>query len=163
MRGYPSKTLLTRMRDDGWAFVCRLNKNRRVNGQALRHHRRHPSWAESGQRSGGVKGLVVRYGKQYDATNRLTLPAAEVRRVDRIRAPIEEVMRVCKDQRSLTGCQARSERAQQHHITCCRVAVCVLQRERHDRHLSIYHLKRQLGFRGPSVVLPALERLRSPA
>jgi hypothetical protein len=43
------------------------------------------------------------------------------------------------------------------------VAVCVLQRERHDRHLSIYHLKRQLGFRGPSVVLPALERLRSPA
>jgi hypothetical protein len=160
---YPSKALLKRIRDYGWYFVCRLKKNRRFNGHALRHHRRHPYWAESGQLSGGLKVLVVRYGKKYYATNRLRLPAAEVRRVYRIRAQIEEVIRVCKDQLSLTGCQARSERAQQHHMTCCLVAFCVLERERHDRHLSIYQLKRQLSFRGPSVVLPALERLRSAA
>jgi hypothetical protein len=91
------------------------------------------------------------------------LSAAEVRRVCRVRTQIEGVIRVCKDQLSLTGCQARSERAQQHHITWCLVAFCVLERERHDRHLRIYQLKRQLSFRGPSVVLPALERLRSAA
>jgi len=160
---YPSKALLKRIRDYGWYFVCRLKKNRRFNGQAVRAYRRHPYWVESGWLSGGLKVLVVRYGAKYFATNRLTLPAAEVRRLYRVRAQIEEVIRVCKDQLSLTGCQARSERAQLHHITCCLVAFCVLERERHDRHLSIYELKRQLSLRGRSCVLPALERLRSTA
>ena len=45
---YPSKTLLKRIRDYGWYFVCGLTKNRRFNGQPLRAYRRHPYWAESG-------------------------------------------------------------------------------------------------------------------
>jgi hypothetical protein len=39
----------------------------------------------------------------------------------------------------------------------------VLERERHDRQLSIYKIKRQLSFQGRSVALPALERLRQAA
>jgi hypothetical protein len=116
---YPSKALLKRVQDYGWYFVCRLKKNRRFNGQPLRAYRRHPHWTETGWLTGGVKVLVVRYGAKYFATNRLTLPAAEVRRLYRIRAQIEEVIRVCKDQLGLTGCQARTARAQVHHITCC--------------------------------------------
>jgi hypothetical protein len=50
---YPSKALLKRIRDDGWYFVCHLQKNRRFNGHAVRHHRRHLYWAEIGQLSGG--------------------------------------------------------------------------------------------------------------
>lgn len=160
---YPSKALLKRIRDYGWYFICRLKKNRRFNGQAVRHYRRHPYWAACGWLSGGLKVLVVRYGKKYYATNRLTLSAAEVRRLYRIRAQIEEVIRACKDQLALTGCQARSERAQQHHFACCLVVFCVLERERHDRQLSIYQLKRQLSFKGRSLGLPALERLRGAA
>lgn len=160
---YPSRVLLKRIRDYGWYFVCRLKRNRRFNGHAVRQHRRYPYWAEIGRLSGGLKVLVVRYGKKYYATNRLTLTAAEVRQLYRVRAQVEEVIRVCKDQLGLTGCQARSERAQVHHITCCLVAFCVLERERHDRHLSIYKLKRQLSFKGHSLALPALERLRSAA
>jgi Transposase DDE domain len=113
--------------------------------------------------TGGLKVLVVRYGAKYYATNRLTLPAAEVRRLYRIRAQIEEVIRVCKDQLGLSGCQARSERAQLHHIACCLVAFCVLERERHARGLSIYKLKRRLSFQGRSMSLPALQHLRSAA
>src|SRR5918911_1345519 len=116
---YPSKPLLKRIRDYGWYFVCQLKKNRRFNGRPLRAYRRHPYWAEIGWLSGGLKVLVVRHGKKYYATNRLMLPAAEVRRLYRIRSQIEEVIRVCKDQLGLTGCQARSERAQLHHVTCC--------------------------------------------
>lgn len=86
------------MRDDGWYVVCRLKQNRRVNHQPLQRYRRHPYGAETGQRTGGLKILVVRYGAKYFATNRLTLPAAEGRRLYRIRAQIEEVIRVCKDQ-----------------------------------------------------------------
>jgi hypothetical protein len=160
---YPSRALLKRIRDDGWYFVCRLKKNRRFNGHALRHHRRHPDWADCGWLNGGLKVLVVRHGKKYYATNRLTLPAAEVRRLYGMRAQIEEVIRVCKDQLGLAGCQARSEKAQQHHMACCLVAFCVLERERHDRHLSIYKLKRQLSFKGRSLALPALERIRRAA
>jgi len=143
--------------------VCRRNKQRRVNGPALRHHRRHPEWAECGWLNGGLQVRVVSYGQPYDATHRLTLPAAEVRRLDRVRAQIEEVIRGCQEQLRLTGCQARSDRAQQQHMVCCLVAFCVLERERHDRHLSIYQLKRQLSFKGPSCVIPALERLKRAA
>ena len=160
---YPSKALLKRIRDYGWYFVCRLKKNRRFNGQPLRAYRRHPYWAETGWLSGGLKVLVVRYGAKYYATNRLTLPAAEVRRLYRGRTQIEEVIRVCKDQLGLNSCQARSKRAQLHHLTCCLVAFCVLERERHDRRITIYKLKRYLSCHGRTVRLPALERLRQAA
>jgi putative transposase len=160
---YPSRALLKRIRDYGWYFVCRLKKNRRFNGHAVRHHRRHPYWAECGWLSGGLKVLVVRHGKKYYATNRLTLTAVEVRRLYGFRSQIEEVIRVCKDQLGLTGCQARSERAQRHHLACCLVAFCVLERERYDRQLSIYKLKRQLSFKGRAHALPSLERLRRAA
>jgi putative transposase len=160
---YPSRPLLRRIRDYGWYFVCRLKKNRRFNGQPLRAYRRHPYWAESGWLTGGLKVLVVRYGAKYYATNRLTLAAAEVRRLYAFRAQVEEVIRACKDQLGLSGCQARSERAQLHHMTCCLVAFCVLERERHDRRVSLYQLKRCLSFKGRSMALSALERLRSVA
>jgi hypothetical protein len=39
---YPARRLLKRIRDYGWSVVCRLKKNRRFNGQALRTYRRHP-------------------------------------------------------------------------------------------------------------------------
>jgi putative transposase len=151
---YPAKVLLKRIRDYGWYFVCRLKENRRFNGHAVRAYRRHPYWAAYGWLSGGLKVLVVRYGAKYYATNRLMLSAAAVRRLSRCRSQIEEVIRVCKDQLSSTGCQARSERAQLHRISCCLVAFWVSERERHER---------QLSFRGRSFVLPALERLRRAA
>jgi hypothetical protein len=160
---YPSKALLKRIRDYGWDVVCRVKKNRRFNGHAGRHHRRHPYWAEVGWLSGGRNVRVVRHGNKYDATNRVTLPTAEVRRLYRVRAQIAEVIRVCQNQLGLSGCQARSERAQGHHVTCCLVAFCVLERERHDRSLTIYKLKRQLSCHGRALALPALERLRQAA
>jgi putative transposase len=160
---YPSKALLKRVRDYGWYFLCRLKKNRRFNNQPLRTYRRHPYWAASGRLNGGLKVLVVSYGAQYFATNRLTRPAAEVRRLYRIRAHSEEVVRACKDQLGFNGCQARSERAQRHHLTCCLVACCVLERERQDQGLTIYTLKRHLSCQGRRLALPALERLRQAA
>jgi hypothetical protein len=160
---YPSKALLKRIRDYGWYGVCRLKKNRRFNGQPLRLYRRHPYWTACGRLTGGLKVLVVRYGAKYYATNRLTRAAADVRRLYAFRAQIEEVIRAGKDQLGLSGCQARSERAQLHHMTCCLVAFCVLERERHDRQVSIYQLKRRLSFKGQAMALSALERLRSTA
>jgi Transposase DDE domain len=159
----PPRSLLKRIRDHGWDFVCRPKRNRRFNGHAVRQHRRPPYRTETGWLSGGLKVRVVRYGKRYYATNRLSLAAVEVRRLYRVRAQIEELIRVCKDHLGLARCQARSAGAQQHHIACCLSAFCVLERERHDRQLSIYQLKRQLSFKGRSLALPSLERLRHAA
>jgi hypothetical protein len=73
--------LLKRIRADGWYLVCRLKQNRRLHGQPRRASRRRPYGAESGRLRGGRHVLVVRDGAKYDATTRLTLPAAEVRRL----------------------------------------------------------------------------------
>lgn len=113
--------------------------------------------------TGGQKLLVVRDGAQYLATDRLTLSAAEVRRLYRIRPPSEEVIRVCQDQLGLSGCQVRSERAQRHHLTGCLVAFCVLERARYDRSLTSDTLKRPLSCQGRTIELPALQRLRQAA
>ena len=72
-------------------------------------------------------------------------------------------MRVCTEQRGLSGGQVRSIRTQPNPISGCLAACCVLERERHDRHLSISRRKRLLRFQGRSVALPALERLRTVA
>jgi hypothetical protein len=160
---YPSKALLKRIWDYGWYVVCRLKKNRRFNGPPLRTYRRHPYWTESGWLSGGLKVLVGRYGAQYCATNRLTLPATEVRRLCQVRAHIEEVIRVCNDQLELNGCQVRTERALLHHLRYCLVAFGVLERERQDHGLMIYTLMRQLSCQGLTLALQALERLRQAA
>jgi DDE family transposase len=95
---YPAQALRKRIRADGWYFVCRLTKNRRFNGQPVRAYRRPPDWIATGWLTGNLKVWVVRYGAQYDATNRLTLPAAEVRRLYRLRALLEEVISVGKAQ-----------------------------------------------------------------
>ena len=159
----PSRRLLKRSRDDGWSWVCRLKTHRRVTGQPLRRSRRHPSGVEPGWLSGGRTVRMVSYGKQDDATQRLTLLAAEGRRWSRGRAPMADVIRVGQEHLGLRGGQVRSTRAQRQHLSCCRAAGGVLERERQDRHLSIYQLKRRLSFQGRSMALPALERLRAAA
>jgi hypothetical protein len=42
--------------------MCRLKKNRRFNGYAVRAYRRHPDWTACGWLTGGLKVLVVSYG-----------------------------------------------------------------------------------------------------
>jgi hypothetical protein len=140
-----------------------LKKPRRVNGQPLRTYRRHPYGAETGRLSGGLKVLVVSYGAKSYATHRLTRPAAEGRRRFQLRAQRQEVIRVCQDQRGLTGCQARSKRAPRPHISCCGLAFGVLAREKPARGISLYQRKRRLSCQGRSVTRPALERLKRAA
>jgi hypothetical protein len=107
--------------------------------------------------------LVVRSGATDVATPRLTLPAADVRRLSRVRAPREEVLRVGKAPLGLRGGQARSVRAQLHQMTCCVVACGVLERERQPRGLRLDNLTRPLSCRGQAVLLSALAQLKNTA
>jgi hypothetical protein len=171
---YPSKTLLKRIRDYGWYFVCHLKKNRSFDGRPVRAYRQPPYWQAVGVLSGGLKVLVVRDRRKYSATNRLTLTAKEVRTPYKQRHEVEEVIRVFKSQLGLEGCQGGYKRvwteqsypqdgAQTHHIALCLVAYLIVERERLEQHCTWRQLKRRLIFQGSRVALPALERVRAAA
>ncbi len=171
---YPSKVILTRIRDYGWYFVCRLKKNRGFEGVALHKYLHQPYWQAVGFLTGKIKVRVVRYPRKYYATNRLSLTAPEVRQLYRLRQGVEEVIRVVKSQLSLEGCQVGYRRSvkgssrpqprpQEHHIALCLVAYLIVERERVDQRLTWRKLKRQLILKGPQTALSSLERLRMVA
>jgi hypothetical protein len=110
-----------------------------------------------------MKKPVVRYETKYYTSTRQTLSAAEVRQLSGIRGQIAGGIRVCKDQWGLTGCLAPWHRAQQHHMACCLVAFCVLERARYDQGLCIDKRRRQLSFKGLSCVIPPLDRFKRAA
>src|SRR5262245_64614231 len=89
---------------------CVTAKNRSCNGRPVRAHLQQPYWQAVGTLSGGLKVLVVRYRRQYYATNRLPLTAPEVRTLYRKRHEGEEVMRILKSQLGLEGCQGGYKR-----------------------------------------------------
>jgi hypothetical protein len=170
----PAKRLLKRLKDYGWYFVCQLKKNRTFEGVALHAYRPHPYWHAVGYLSSGLKVLVVRHRRKYDVTNRLTLPAQEVRALYRKRQEVEEVLRVLKSPLSLEACQVGyrrrgadpgqpQPRAQEHHIALCLVAYLTVERERLDHGVSWRKYKRRLILKGAQVALPAPERVRKAA
>jgi hypothetical protein len=171
---YPSKTLLKRIRDYGWYFVCQLKKNRRFEGRPLSRYLHQPYWQATGVLSGDIKVFVVRYRRKYYATNRLSLPAKEVRAHYKRRHEVEEVIRTLKSQLSLEACQVGYRRpsatpsrprpcAQEHHVALCLVAYLIVERERLDQGSTWRQLKRQLILNGTQASLPALERVRMAA
>src|SRR5215510_12891507 len=171
---YPSKPLLKRLRDYGWYFVCQLKKNRRFEGRPLVRYLQQPYWQATGSLAGDIKVFVVRYRRNYYATNRLSLSAKEVRALYRKRQEVEEVIRVLKSYLSLEACQAGYRRsseakprgregAQEHHIALCLVAYLIVERERLDRGDTWRQRKRQLILTSPQGALPALERVRRAA
>ena len=117
---------------------------------------------------------MVRYRRKYDATNRLSLTAKEVRALYRKRQEVEEVIRMLKSALCLAACQAGYRRssnatplppegAQEHHSALCLVAYLIVERERLDRGDTWRQRKRQLILTGPQDALPALERIRRAA
>jgi hypothetical protein len=141
---YPSKTLLKRIRDYGWYFVCQLKKHRRFEGQALSRYLHQPYWQATGVLSSDMKVLVVRYRRKYYATNRLSVTAKEVRTHYKRRHEVEEMIRTLKSQLSLAACQGGYRRpgtttsrpqpcAQEHHVALCLVAYLIVARERLDQ------------------------------
>jgi hypothetical protein len=75
---YASHELLKRIKDYGWYFITQLRKNRCFEGKALHSYQNGPYWSRIGQMRGGIKVLVVKNGKKYFASNRLTLQRREV-------------------------------------------------------------------------------------
>jgi hypothetical protein len=171
-KGNPS--VLKRLRDDGWYFVCQVKKNRLFAGKPLRDYKRQPYWQAVGKLSGGIKVRVVKYRRQYYVTNRLSLPAQELRATYKRRPAIEEVFRFLTDQLSLAACQAGytrlgnekspvEEGVQAQHMALCLIADLILERERINQGVTLRHLRHTLIVRGLKVSLPSLKHVRMAA
>ena len=160
---YASKKLLKRIRDYGWYFVTRLKKNRLLDGQQIKQLKKHPYWREIGCLTGAVKVVVVRNGKKYYCTNRLTLTRKEILSHYSIRQSIEEVIKVLKSKLMIKDCQSISRVAQEHHFALCMTAYIVLQRESKEKRITIYKLKLRLNAKRDAIPMHHLERLRDAA
>jgi len=160
---YASKKVLKRIKDYGWYFVTQLKKNRLLSGQQIKKYKKHPYWREVGFLVGQIKVVVVRNGKKYYATNRLTLTRDEILFHYSHRQSIEEVTKVLKSKLMIKDCQARSIEAQEHHFALCMTAYIILERESKEKKITIYKLKRCLNSKRRRISLPHLERLKKVA
>jgi|GEM_PF-778100 len=172
---YPSKTLLKRITDYGWTFICQVKKNRNFNGIALKNFKKHPYWNAIGRFSCGLKVKVVRHRRKYFATNRLSLDAKLMRKLYKKRQDVEEVFKVLKSELGAERCQAgyrrrkgekpkwKKDGPQEHHLCLCLVTYLILERERFERGVSLRKLRQELILRRQEVQLPTLSELRDLA
>ena len=117
---------------------------------------------------------MVKHSRKYYVTNRLSVPAREVRKLCTRRHEIEEVIKTLKDLLGLEACQAGYKRSrvqeraacegmQEHHLALCVVAYSILERERIDQGITLRQLRQKLIVRGLKVPLPSLKRVRIAA
>jgi putative transposase len=126
----------------GAKFVTRVKKNRVLNGKQLRRYRLTPYWSSLGRLRGGTAVAVYRRGSKFYATSDLELEWSEVKLLYHFRAVIEEVFRVLKQTCGWEGCQLRSVRGYQQHLTAGIMAFLYLNQQRRLRKVSVYRLRR---------------------
>lgn len=138
---YSAKDILKRIKDYGWYFVTRLKKNRKFGEKYLYDYKTNPYWDAKDTLNCGLRVHVVRHGKKYFATNRLTLSKTEMLDLYKIRQTIEEVNKLLKFL-GLNDCQARKAKAQSKHAQCVIIAFTLLEQESKKFGCSIYSLKK---------------------
>lgn len=144
--------LLDQIHSYQWFFYCQIKRNRIINACSVEDDLVTNDEALTGPLSGGVLGLVLRYGDKFFATNNLLASNERVIKSYRLRWKIEEIFRFLKSKLHLEECQARSLTAQQTHLVSCMIAYLLIQKEQQilpDK--TLYQIKdewllnRQLG------------------
>lgn len=138
---YAAKAIMKRLTDYGWGFVSRIKKNRLFNGKKLSLYRLNPYWNETGLLAGGLKVRIVKNGKKFFVTNRLSLSRIQILEIYKSRQSIEEVNKQLK-YIGLNDCQCLSLKAQSQYVWICVLAFSLLERESRKREISLYHLKK---------------------
>lgn len=147
---YASKRMFKRISQYGWFFCTRIKKNRLFNGQKLKDFKKNPYWNEVGRLGCGLKVRIIRNGKKYFATNRLSLARSEVMEIYRIRQNIEEVNKELKFI-GIKDCQARSIKAQNQHIWFCILAFSFVEKESRAKKITVYKYLKQANSRADEV------------
>ena len=128
----------------GWHYVTRLKKNRKLGGRQVKRYYRHPYWQAQDKLEGNLKVKVFRRGKNYFATSNLTLEWKVVKKLYRIRADIEEVIKVLKQACGWRSCQQRSLHTYAQHLRLGMFAYVLLMKLAKLHRTGVYTLRRRL-------------------
>lgn len=149
---YGSRALMQQILSYNWHFITRLKKNRKLNGQQVKHHRKSiPYWSAQGLLEGKIPVVVYRHGAKYFVSSNLTLTRQVVRDLYKQRSPIEEVFRVLKQECGWQGCQLRSITAYRRHLQAGVLAFLYLDSLKPKYKASHYKLRKRCISRKISV------------
>ena len=126
---YGAADILNQLTTYHWTFVCRIKKNRIINGCRLDEDLISDGDTLRGLVTGSCSIQVVKNDQRFLATNSLTLLPHEIMEWYARRWAIEDCFRFLKDQLHLEGCQARTKTAQHTHLLTCITAYLILQKE----------------------------------
>jgi len=160
---YASKKIFKRLIDYGWYFVTCLKRNRNFEGEALTKIGWQKYFHGKGRLSGGIKVSVVKNGRRYYASNKLTLTRKELLFTYSKRMMIEEVNRILKQECCWKCCQVDSINAQENHLWCSLFAFAVLELESKRLGITIYELRKTVTQRGSTLSLPLFEEFKACA
>jgi putative transposase len=152
---YGSRALIQQCLSYHWHFVTRLKKNRKLCGKQVKHiHKGIPYCSALGFLEGKIPVVVYRHGAKYFVSSNLDLTRQEVRDLYRIRALIEETIRVLKQECGWQGCQLRSITAYRRHLLAGLLAFLYLDSLKTNYRASHYKLRKRCISR-KIVVTPA--------
>lgn len=157
---YSSKDILKRLRDYGWTFVCRIKRNRNLNGKQVKKLISNPY----GERIGKLNHLkfrvkLIRNEKHYLITNRLSLTKQEIITSYSKRSVIEEIFRILKSNFNAKDCQSRTRNAWENHLHLVLLAYSFMELKRQKSHLTIYKIKRSHRLRDYDSYFSKLKRI----
>jgi hypothetical protein len=141
---YASQKVLKAVILKGWHFVTRLRKNRYLDGKKLKTRHRHPNWHTTGKLKGAIQAKVFRRGAKFYASSDTSLEWQATKKLYKIRALIEEVFRVLKQECAWQGVQQRDIQTYNNHLTYGLLAYLYLQRLKKQKRSGVYVLRRRL-------------------
>lgn len=141
---YAAEQLMKRVRKLGWHYVTRVKKNRKLGGRAVKNYYRHPYWQAQDKLEGNLNVKCFRRGKNYFVTSDLSLVWKTVKKLYRIRADIEEVIKVLKQECGWSSCQQRSLHTYSHHLRLGMFVYLLLIKLAKQHRTGVYTLRRRL-------------------
>lgn len=112
---YSKGTLLKRLDDYGWAYVCGLSSLKYFQGDKVKNYKNKTNWYSKGLLWYGKKCIVVRNCGRFIASNRLTFTPNELKSVYAVRFTIEEFFKVLKQECGV-ACHVQSITAYTNHL-----------------------------------------------
>jgi hypothetical protein len=144
---YGAQIILNQLTCYQWNFVCRLRKNRLINGCRVEDDLIYHGDTLTGLLTGSCVVRVVKDDQRYLATSNQDLDTREILEWYARRWAIEECFRFLKSQLHLEKCQARTKTAQHTHLLTSIVSYLILQKEKQlhpDK--TLYRLKEDWTF-----------------
>lgn len=143
---YTAAKVFKKIEKFNWLFVTQLKKNRKLDGVPVRKIYHNPYWLKQGQLVGGIRVLVVRYGKKYFATNNLSLTKKELLFYYKRRWAIETIFKALHSKLGLDECQVRKLNSQMAHFHLCLMAYIALEKESFIQNKTFYQVKQGCSF-----------------